>query len=221
MSPDPADFRILSIPDEEPVLVGAGSLQWVPLRRRLGVGAFGVNAFRAAEEGGAVVEDHVESPGQEELYVVITGRVRFTIAGEQVDAAAGTAVFVPRPEVRRGGIALEDGTTVVAVGGWRGEPYHSLPWEPIYLAQDAMLRGDWAEAAEVLEREAGDHLDTAIVQFRLACCHAQMGKLDRAADELRHAVEANPGMRDRAANERQLSPLRDHAVWADVIGDGG
>ena len=68
----------------------------------------------------------------------------------------GTAVFVPRPEDRRGAVALEDETIVLAVGGWPGRAYHSLPWEPIYLAQGAMRRGDWAEAAEILEREAGE-----------------------------------------------------------------
>ena len=34
---------------------------------------------------------------------------------------------------------------VLAVGGWRDRPYHSLPWEPIYLAMPQMRAGDWAE----------------------------------------------------------------------------
>ena len=218
MGTDEPSFRVLAIAEEEPVLTEGGSLQWVPMRRRLGIGAFGINAFRAPHEGDSVVEDHVESPGQEEVYLVVSGRVRFTIDGEQIDAGAGTAVFVPRPDVRRSGIALDSDTAVVAVGGWRDKPYHSLPWEPIYLAQEAMLREDWAEAAETLEREAGEHRDTGIVQFRLACCHAQMGELDQAMNELQHAVEAAPGIRDRVASEKLLSPLREHADWARVIG---
>jgi len=40
--------RALSILDEEPVRVAGGDLGWVPLRRLLGVSAFGVNAYRAA-----------------------------------------------------------------------------------------------------------------------------------------------------------------------------
>jgi mannose-6-phosphate isomerase-like protein (cupin superfamily) len=89
-----------------------------------GIRGFGINAFRAGREGDAVVEDHVESPGQEELYVVVRGRARLVVGEETIDAPAGTAVFVPQPDVRRRGVAPEDGTVVLAVGGWRDQPYH-------------------------------------------------------------------------------------------------
>ncbi len=213
MNPDEPSFRVLSIADEEPVPVLGGTLQWVPVRRRLGIRAFGTNAYRAAREGDAVIEDHVESPGQEELYVVVSGRVRFGVGEEEVDAPAGTAVFLPRADVRRRGVALEDGTTVLAVGGWPDQPYHPLPWEPIFLAQEAMSRGDWAEAAETLEREAGEHRETAILQFRLACCHARLGEQELALAELRRAIEIDPGMRERAADEEHLASLRELDGW--------
>ena len=209
MSSDEPAFRVLSILDDESVAIEGGRLQWVPLRRRLGIRAFGTNVYRAPRAGDTVVEDHVESPGQEEMYVVVSGRVRFVVDDEEIDAPAGTAVFLPRPEVRRSGTALEDGTAVLAVGGWPDEPYHSLPWEPIYLAAESMRQGDWAGAAETLEREAGEHRDTAILQFRLACCHARLGEHKLALRELRRAIEINPGMRERAADDEYLSSLRD------------
>ena len=208
MNAEHVGFRTLSIFDEESVAIDRGRLQWVPVRRRLGVGSFGINAYRAAAAGDVVVEDHVESPGQEELYVVLRGRAKLEIDEETVDAPAGTAVFVPHPEVRRSGVALEDGTVMLAIGGWRDRPYHSLPWEPLYLAQESMRQGDWATAAETLEREAGDHRDTAILQFRLACCHARLGEHDVAIKELRRAIEISPKMRERAAAEEDLSSLR-------------
>ena len=124
-----------------------------------------------------------------------------------MNAPAGTAVFLPQPEVRRGGVALEDGTAVLAVGGWPGEAYHPLPWEPIYLAAEAMRQGDWAAAAETLEREAGEHRETAILQYRLACCHARLGECEVARQELRRAIEINPGMRERAESDQHLAPL--------------
>ena len=206
-------FRTLSLFDDEAVPILGGSLGWVPLRRRLGAGAFGTNAYRADRAGDAVIEDHVESPGQEEMYVVIRGSVRMEIGGEHTEASEGDVVFLPDPTVRRAGVALDDDTVVLAVGGWRDQPYHSLPWEPIFLAQDAMRRGDWAEAAETLEREAGEHIDTGIVQFRLACCHAQAGEHDRALGELRQAIESSPGLREKAAGDPLLEPLRDREDW--------
>lgn len=204
---------MLSIFDEESVLLEGERSQRVPVRRRLGIGAFGTNAFRATSAGDAVIEDHVESPGQEELYVVVRGRAEFKVGEEVFEAAAGTAVFVPQPDVRRRAVALDDGTVVLAVGGWRDRPYHSLPWEPIYLAQQFMRRGDWAAAAETLEREAGEHRETAIVQFRLACCHARLGQHDVALGELRHAIEINPNMRQRAEDEENLASLRGLPGW--------
>ena len=98
-------FQVVSILDEEPVLVLGGSLDWVPLRRRLGIGAFGTNAYRAAREGDVVIEAHDESTGQEELYVVLTGRARFAVGGDEFDAPAGTALFLPQP----GGLAGRHG----------------------------------------------------------------------------------------------------------------
>ena len=147
------------------------------------------------------------------LTIAIKGAVRLTVAEHTVDAPAGTAVFLPRPDVRRSGVALEDDTVVLAVGGWRDRAYHSLPWEPIYLAQESIRKGDWAAAAQTLEREAGEHRDTAIVQYRLACCYARLGEQDAALQELRRAIELNPDMRERAESNDDLAWLRDLDGW--------
>jgi hypothetical protein len=213
LSGDEHGFRVLSILDEQGVPVAGGTLNWVPLRRRLGIRAFGTNAYRAARAGDAVIEEHVESPGQEELYVVLTGRATFSVGGEEVELAAGAALFVWQPDIRRGATALEDETVVLAVGGWPDQPYHSLPWEPIYLAQELMRNGDWTAAADTLEREAGEHRETAILQYRLACCHARLGEHDRALDELRRAIEINPRLSEQAMTEDHLSPLRELDGW--------
>jgi ketosteroid isomerase-like protein len=219
MSAKQASSRVLSLLTEDTVQAGSDSPEWIPLRRRLGIQAFGTNAFRATRAGDPVVEDHVESPGQEELYVVVAGRVRFTVDGDEVDVSAGEVVFVPDPEHRRGGVALEDGSIVIAVGGWPGRAYHSLPWEPIYLARERMRNGDWAGAAEVLEREAGEHIDRPIVRYRLACCHAQAGSYPRALEELRLAIDLDPDMRKRAATEHLLEPLRESDGWRGLVAD--
>ncbi len=188
-------------------------LHWLPVRRALGVGAFGVNAFRAARAGDVVVEGHEESPGQEELYVVVRGRATFTIDGEDCDAPAGAAIFVDDPTAHRSAIAAEDATVVLAVGGWRERPYHPLPWEPIYLAMPQMRSGDWAAAAATIEREAGDQRDSAAVRYRLACIYARLDDTDRALDELLGAIEISPPLRERARDDPALEPLRGNERW--------
>lgn len=82
-----------------------------------------------------------------------------------------------------------------------------------------MRRGDWTAASETLEREAGEHRDTAIVQLRLACCHAQLGDHDRALAELGRAVEINPRMYGMAEDEELLAPLRGLPGWPEDPAD--
>src|SRR4051794_18379375 len=94
-------FRVLSLHEADTVSTPDG-VGWIPVRRRLGISAFGTNAFRGERAGDPVIEEHVESPGQEELYVVVSGGARMTIDGHEFDAPAGTVVFVERPDVRRG-----------------------------------------------------------------------------------------------------------------------
>lgn len=213
MSPSGLAFELLALADAEAVSLGDRGPGWVPLRRRLGIGAFGVNAFRAACSGDDVIEDHVESPGQEELYVVIRGKVRMSVGEEEVDLDAGTAIFLADPQLRRSATAREDDTIVLAVGGWVGRAYHPLPWEPIYLARPAMQSGDWQQAAEVLLREGGEQLERPILQYRLACCHARLGEHALAIAELERAITADRSYRERAATEEAFASLRVRADW--------
>ena len=213
MSDSSDAFRTLSIFDQETVPIEHGALQWVPVRRELGVEAFGINAYRAARAGDTVIEDHVESPGQEEIYLVVRGAMRMTVGEDSIDVAAGNTVFLPDAEQRRRAEATEDDTVVLAVGGWRDRAYKSLPWEPIYLAMSQIEAGEWAAAAETLEREAGEHRNNAHVEYRLACCYARLGEEAAALDELNRALERRPELRDRAATDEHLESLRGHERW--------
>ena len=77
-----------------------------------------------------LIEDHDETgSGHEELYYVTAGRALFTLGGEKHEAAAGTVVVVREPGVRRLGVALERGTTVLAVGGKPNAEFASS-WQP-------------------------------------------------------------------------------------------
>ncbi len=72
---------------------------WRPLRRRLGITAFGINAYAAEKVGRHVIEEHDETGsgagGHEEAYVVVRGRATFTGGGHRRDCdrrCAGTRV---------------------------------------------------------------------------------------------------------------------------------
>jgi hypothetical protein len=95
--------------DDDPV--------WHPLQHFFGLSAFGVNAFGAREADQTLVEEHDEqSSAQEELYLVLEGEARFDLDGEAIIAGAGTAVAIPSPAVTRRAVALEAGTTLLAIG---------------------------------------------------------------------------------------------------------
>jgi hypothetical protein len=114
-----------------------GSYEWKPIRHHFGIRSFGVNLNVAPKAGDWVIEEHTEvedsSTRHEELYLVVAGSATFLVAGEEVPAPAGTFVFVPDPEVRRGARALESGTTVLAMGAEPGRAFTVSPWEQKYF----------------------------------------------------------------------------------------
>ena len=143
-------MRILKLDEVEGIPV-LGSLSWKPVRKPLGVTAFGINAYTAANAGDEVVEDHTEEQlGHEEIYFVHRGHAVFTIAGEEVDAPAGTMVYLDDVTERRHAIAREAGTTVIAIGGVPGK-HEPSAWEYFFPALPAMREGDYATARRILE----------------------------------------------------------------------
>jgi hypothetical protein len=113
-----------------------GEAEWKAVRRHFGIGAFGASAYVARAPGEYVVPEHteVEDSGtrHEELFFVATGHAAFRVGDEEIDAPAGTFVFVRDPEIMRAAIADEAGTTVLAVGGEPGVAYSVSPWERKY-----------------------------------------------------------------------------------------
>lgn len=119
--------------EEEP-----GEADWKPIRIHFGIQSFGTNAYVARAAGDTVIGEHseVEESGtrHEELYVVASGRATFTVGGEDVDAPAGTLLYVRDPGVTRAAVAQEAGTTVLCFGGTPGEAFSVSPWEQKYGA---------------------------------------------------------------------------------------
>jgi quercetin dioxygenase-like cupin family protein len=118
-----------------PALPRPGERVWSPVRHALGISSFGVNAYTAARAGGEVIDPHDEADSRhEELYVVLRGAARFTVAGDSFHAPAGALVWVSDPGLERSAVATEDDTTVLCLGGVAGD-FDPRPWEAERVAE--------------------------------------------------------------------------------------
>jgi hypothetical protein len=118
----------VAVPLEEIPLAGDGEPgpSWYPLQHAFGLTGFGANAFVAGREGETLVEEHDESQSrQQELYLVVRGSARFTVAGEVVEAAPISAIAIRDPGLTRSAVALEPGTTILAFGAQPRDDFRS------------------------------------------------------------------------------------------------
>jgi tetratricopeptide (TPR) repeat protein len=185
-----------------------GTLVWKPVRRPLGVTAFGINAYTAANAGDEVVEPHDETQlGHEEIYAVVSGHATFTVDGEEVDAPAGTLVFLDDVTQQRSAVAKAPNTTVLAIGGLPGQ-HEASSWELFFPALPHMREGRYDEARRILEEGLAER-DAGVLHYQLACTEALAGNRDRALDELETAVRMEDRFRAQAAADEDFASLRD------------
>ncbi len=190
-------------------LEGPGTLRWTPIRRGFGITAFGVNAYTATEAGQDVVEEHTEEAlGHEELYVVVSGRATFELDGEELDAPAGTLVFLPDPGVKRGAKAADPDTTVLAIGGEPGR-HDVSAWEWFFAAYAYAGEGEPEKGIAELEAGLEQRPGHPPLLYHLACIEARAGRREEAIDHLGLAVLGDPKLRDQAATDEDLDSIRD------------
>lgn len=182
---------------------------WLPIRRELGIGAFGVNGWQAREAGEAVIDEHDEVPsGHEEVYVVLAGRATFTLDGEELDAPPGTIVAVHDPAVRRKAVAAEPGTRILAVGATPGQAFEPRSWEENAEVIPLFEAGDWEGAkAKLLELRERDP-ESAGLLYNLACAESMLGETDAAIEHLLLAIERNPPFAEHAQADTDFEPIR-------------
>jgi mannose-6-phosphate isomerase-like protein (cupin superfamily) len=214
-------YEVTRLDDLDRIPVGEHGLLWRPVRRRLGIEAFGVNAYTAEEAGQEVVEHHDETGTgagkHEELYVVVRGRATFTLDDEKIDAPSGTFVFVRDRAVRRGAYADEPGTTVLALGGKPGEVFQVSPWEYYFAAIPAFKAKDFARGAAIVREGLEHYPDNANVLYTLACFESLAGDSDSALDHLRQAAAHEPRVADWAKDDSDLDPIRDDPRFESAV----
>lgn len=188
--------------DRVPVMEG---LEWRPIRLRFGIQAFGVNAYTAENVGDWIVEEHTEgSLRHEELYIVVRGSATFTLGDEEIDAPAGTLVFVSDPDLKRKAVADAEGTMVLAVGGKPGEAFTPSAWEWYFLA----YRQPPDEGIETMRRGIEELGERGPLYYHLACLEAKAGRLDEARAHLSRAIELDPKLEENAGTDDDLKEVR-------------
>jgi len=219
-------YEVRRIDELDEIPVPGADINWRPIRKAFGIRAYGINAY-TADAGKHVVEEHTEKGLQhEEVYVVLTGRARFTLGDDEVEAAPGTLVYLRDPMTKRGAVAVEDGTTVLAIGGKPGEAYEPSLWEWSFATAPLRERGDYEGALGVLneglaQRTPGleDRPDYGWLLYDIACYEALLGRRDDALRHLREAVERQPRIAEQARRDEDFDSLRDDAEFSAIAGE--
>jgi hypothetical protein len=119
--------HIDDIPFEEGYSPGT---EWKPIRRFFGIGSFGTNLARGTEAGDILTHDHDEvEANHEELFLIVSGHATYRVGGEEIDAPAGTFLYVPDPAVVRGAVAVEPGTVMLVIGAEPGCAFTPSEWD--------------------------------------------------------------------------------------------
>jgi tetratricopeptide (TPR) repeat protein len=202
-------YKVTRFDELEAIPVAEG-LVWHPVRRRLGITAFGINAYTAEEVGGHVVERHTEEQlGHEEVYLVVSGRARFLLGDDVVDAPAGTMVFLRDPAVQREATAEEPDTLVLAIGGKPGAPYETSAWETMFFALPAVREERWDDAIALHEEALREQPDHPRLLYNLACLESRGGRHEEALLHLQQAVRLDRHWAGPAQEDTDFDAIRE------------
>jgi len=208
-------YEVAHVDELEELPVNNGEFTWRPVRRRFGITAFGTNAY-TGDAGQRVIEEHAERDNHQEMYVVLRGRANFTLGDDEVDAPAGTLVFV-RPNTKRGAIAAEDGTAVLAVGAKPGVVFEPSLWEDVFVANSYAEQGEIARARDVFAELLENHPDSWQGFFNAACLEARFGDHERALEYLGQAIELEPSAREYAVKDSDFDAIRDDQRFDSLV----
>jgi quercetin dioxygenase-like cupin family protein len=208
-------YEVAHVDELEELPVNNGEFTWRPVRRRFGITAFGTNAY-TGDAGQRVIEEHAERDNHQEMYVVLRGRATFTLGDDEVDAPAGTLVFV-RPNTKRGAIAAEDGTAVLAVGAKPGVVFEPSLWEDVFVANSYAEQGEIARARDVFAELLENHPDSWQGFFNAACLEARFGDHERALEYLGRAIELEPSAHEYAVKDSDFDAIRDDQRFNSLV----
>jgi len=209
-------YEVAHIDELEELPINNGEFVWRPIRRRFGITAFGTNAY-TGDAGQRVIEEHSERDNHQEMYVVLRGRATFRLGDDEVDAPAGTIVFL-RPDTKRGAIAAEDGTAVLAVGAKPGVVFEPSLWEDVFAANAYADKGELDRARQLMADLVEQNPDAWQGFFNAACLEARLGDRDRAMEHFERALELEPEKaREFAKTDSDFDSIRDDPRFVALL----
>jgi hypothetical protein len=201
-------YEIISLDDLDRVPYRGSGEVLRPLGKRLGFRPFGVNVWSADAAGDKLIPPHEEDSGHEELYVVVRGTARFTVADGTFDAPAGTLVHV-KSGTFRVATAVEAATSILVAGAKEGQAFAPGGWEDVHVAFALLDAGNAAAGRAIMQEANAPDEYLWGKHYNLACYEAMAGETDAAFEELRTAIELN---RDEVMklvpHDTDLDPLR-------------
>ncbi len=189
---------------------------WIPIRKELGLSAFGVNAWQPDADGHLIGQHDEEATGHQELYLVLEGLATFTLDDETIDAGPGALIFVGNPATRRAATAVP-GTTVLAIGAPAGKAFTISQWEVGFAGFRLYRAGDYQAAFAEWEAAIESHPGMPRLHYNAACAAALIGNRDSAIQHLRCALELDS---ERLLNPREdddFAELRGNADYEELL----
>ena len=144
-------YEVVHLDELDRFPVDDEGLLWRPVRRRLGITAFGTNAYTAEKGTSASSRSTTSRTATRSSTSSRSGRATFVLGDEEIDAPAGTFIHA-EPGTKRGAVATEPNTTVLAIGAKPGVPHEISGWEEIFVAFGHYRNGDEAEGARAPDR---------------------------------------------------------------------
>jgi tetratricopeptide (TPR) repeat protein len=139
------------------------------------------------------------------------------VNGDEIDAPAGTFVFVRDPAAKRSAIAKEAGTAVVIVGGKPGEAFTPSRWERNAPALAYFVTKEYDKAVEAFEHLLAETPDDPGVLYNLACAESLSGRKTEALGHLQAAVERDPDFGEMAAKDSDFDAIRDDPGFTSAV----
>lgn len=188
-----------------------------PIREHLGIHGFGANVFRQNDDG-LLINEHDESGGQEELYVVLEGNATFEVDGETVDAPAGTFLYVA-PEARR---KATGDAKVLVIGGTPGEPYTAFDWGEAWPFHSASMEAygeqRYADALASVREGLERSPDNPGLHYNFACFATMADETsDETFEHLRRSVELFAPFRNQARSDSDFAAVRDDPRFEEAL----